>query len=279
MVFFNSLNFFAIFLEFSITRREGTERNGTTIFIFSHSLPFPINFGLKRSPNGIFKFFQFFAIFLEFSISRRAGTERNGTTIFIFSLSLPFPINFGLKRSPNGIFKFFQFFAIFLEFSISCRAGMKQNVNFFFNFFNFVAIFFGIFYYTLGRNGAERQSLLSLFLCLTQSILAWKDAITVFLNFLNFLLFFGIFYFASGRNETERQFLFSFFLCLFQPILAWNEAVMIFFNFFNFFAISLEFSITRRVGTDRNGTTIFIFSLSQPFLTYFGLKWGRNDIF
>ena len=54
MVFFNFLNFFAIFLEFSIMRRVGTERNGMTIFIFSHSLPFQTYSGLKGSHNGIF---------------------------------------------------------------------------------------------------------------------------------------------------------------------------------------------------------------------------------
>ena len=54
---------------------------------------------------------------------------------------------------------------------------------------------------------------------------------------------------------------------------------MVFFNFLNFFAILLEFSITRRVGTERNGPIIFIFSLSRPFPTYFGLKWSHNGIF
>ena len=45
---------------------------------------------------------------------------------------------------------------------------------------------------------------------------------------------------------------------------------MAFFNFLNLFAILLEFSITRRV--ERNEPIIFIFSLSRPFPTYFGLK-------
>ena len=46
-------------------------------------------------------------------------------------------------------------------------------------------------------------------------------------------------------------FLFSLFHGILQPILAENEAIMIFFNFLNFFAIFLEFSIARRVGTKR----------------------------
>ena len=34
-----------------------------------------------------------------------------------------------------------------------------------------------------------------------------------------------------------------------------------------------------RIGQKRNGTIIFIFSLSQPVPTYFGLKWGSNGNF
>ena len=45
MVFFDFLNFFAIFLEFFITHRVGTERNDNIYFSLSH--PFLTNFGLK----------------------------------------------------------------------------------------------------------------------------------------------------------------------------------------------------------------------------------------
>ena len=69
-----------------------------------------------------------------------------------------------------------------------------------------------------------------------------------------FCYFFGILHYASGRNETELYFLFSIFFSLLHPILAWNETIMVIFHFLNFFAIFLEFSITRRVGTERNGT-------------------------
>ena len=96
MVFLIFLNFLTICLEFSITHRAGTERNGTIIFIFSLSQPLPTYFGLKCGSNGIF--FNFLAIFvLEFSITHRVETERNGTIIFIFSLSQPFHAYFGLK--------------------------------------------------------------------------------------------------------------------------------------------------------------------------------------
>ena len=52
MVFFNFLNVFAIFLEFSILRRVGTKRNDT-IYVHSFSA-LPTYFGLKRGHNGIF---------------------------------------------------------------------------------------------------------------------------------------------------------------------------------------------------------------------------------
>ena len=84
-------------------------------------------------------------------------------------------------------------------------------------------------------------------------------------SFFQFLYYFvGIFYYALGRNETERKYLFSFFLGLFHPILALNEVIMIFFYFFNFFAIFLEFSITRQVGTKRNYNFYFL-SFSSSF--------------
>ena len=74
-------------------------------------------------------------------------------------------------------------------------------------------------------------------------------------------------------------FLFSLFHDILQPIFAENEAIVVFFNFLNFFAIFLEFSISRRVGTEQNETTIFILSLSLRFPTYFVLKRTHNGVF
>ena len=45
---------------------------------------------------------------------------------------------------------------------------------------------------------------------------------------------------------------------------------MVYFNFLNFIAISSEFSISRRVGTERNDNFYFLSFL--PFPTNFGLK-------
>ena len=56
-------------------------------------------------------------------------------------------------------------------------------------------------------------------------------------------------------------FLFSLFYDILQPILAENKAIVVFFNFLNFFAILLEFSITRRVGTERNYNFYFFLLL------------------
>ena len=74
----------------------------------------------------------------------------------------------------------------------------------FFNFFEFFCLFFGIFYYALGRNETERQYLFSFFLSLFQPILALNEAILAFLNFLNFFaIFFGILNYASGWDGTN----------------------------------------------------------------------------
>ena len=69
--------------------------------------------------------------------------------------------------------------------------------------------------------------------------------------------------------------MFSVFLSLFQLILALNEATMVFF--FNFLLFFWNFLL--RVGQERNGRIIFIFSISHHFTTYYGLKWIHNSIF
>ena len=90
--------------------------------------------------------------------------------------------------------------------------------------------------------------------------------------FFNFLNFFGTFYYGLGRNETERQFLFPLFVNLFQPIFAGNDVIMDVYHFFHFFLIFLEFSITRRVGTKRNGNFYFLHSLAFSNLFWLGMK-------
>ena len=66
MVLFSFLNFFVIFLQFSIARQVGTERNETIIFILFLSHPPSTYGGLKMSHNGIFLiFFEFFCFVFE----------------------------------------------------------------------------------------------------------------------------------------------------------------------------------------------------------------------
>ena len=136
-----------------------------------------------------------------------------------------------------------------MEFSITRLVGTKRNDNF---YFLSLSAFSNLFW-------LEKKP--------------WQS----FLIFLKFLYFFGIFCYSLGGNETERQFLFSLFLGLFQPILPWNVATMVFFDFLIFVLFFWNFLL--RVGWERNGTSIFIFSISRPFPTYFGLKWSHNSIF
>ena len=126
IVFFLFFLFFLLFF-WNFLFRAGWERNGTIIIIFSLSQPFPTDYGLKWSQNGIFLIFRIFQLFF-WNFKLRVWTERIGTIIFVFSLSRPSPIYFGLKRSQNGIFKFFEF----------------------------VCYSFGIFYFASGMNKTER---------------------------------------------------------------------------------------------------------------------------
>ena len=135
---------------------------------------------------------------------------------------------------------FFTFFAIFLEFYITRRVGTKRNYNFYFPSFSAFCILFWL--------EMKPQPYFLIFL------IFW-------LFYLNFLLRVG-----QERNGTIT---FIFLLSIiFQPILAWNESLMIFFNFYYFFAIFLEFSITRRVGTKWNENFYFL-----PFLDFSNLLW------
>ena len=99
------------------------------------------------------------------------------------------------------------------------------------------------------------------------------------MNFLAICLEFSI----THRVGTERNgtiIFISLFLIFFQPILAWNELIMVFLIFLIFWIFCYFFwNFLLHIGQERKGTIIFIFSLSQPLPTYFGLKWGSNGIF
>ena len=99
MVFFNFLNFFAIFLEFSITSRLETDRNDN--FLYLSFVAFSNLFWIEMKPQ-----LYFFLIFLSFQLffwnfQLRVGQERNGTTI-LFSLFLSLFQLFWLEIKPYG---------------------------------------------------------------------------------------------------------------------------------------------------------------------------------
>ena len=126
MVFFN---FFAIFLEFSLSRREGTKRSDNFYFL-SFSALFNI-FCHDMKPYWYFSISWIFLLFFwNFLLS--FGKERNKTMVFIISLSQLSITYFGLEWSRNGIFQFLNFFSIFLEFSLPRREGTKRSDNFYF---------------------------------------------------------------------------------------------------------------------------------------------------
>ena len=81
MVYFNFLNFLAIFYYISLPRRVGTERNDN--FYFLSFLPFLTNFGLKEAIIVFFNFFNFVGIFLELSITGQVGSGRNDNFYFL----------------------------------------------------------------------------------------------------------------------------------------------------------------------------------------------------
>ena len=125
-------------------------------------------------------FFNFFCYFLEISITRRVGTHLNDFYFFCF------------------------LFSLFLGLPVLILAW-KEATMVFFNFFEFFSYFILIFYYGSGRNSLKRFFfifLFSLFLCLPQNILAWKEATMVFFNFLTFFAIFFEFSIA-GRVGTH----------------------------------------------------------------------------
>ena len=118
--FFIFLNFFLIFMEFSITHRVGMKRNDNFYF------------GLKWSNNGIFLifliFWLFFGIFL-YALGRN-GTEWNDN--FYFRSFSDFSSLKAWNEAIMVSFNFLNFFSIFLEFCIMRRVRTKWNENFYF---------------------------------------------------------------------------------------------------------------------------------------------------
>ena len=133
MVFFNFLNFFAIFLEFSITRQVRTGRNETIIFIFSLSHPLSTNFGLKWCRNYIFfLFLEFYCYF--FGIFHNASARNETKRKFLFSLFLGLFQTILALNDAIMVFLIFLIFLLFfcINYSAPVRNGMKRYDNFYF---------------------------------------------------------------------------------------------------------------------------------------------------
>ena len=168
----------------------------------------------------------------------------------------------------------FEFFCYFFGILITGRVGTHPNDFFFLSFsafrnlfwlekklwwcFLIFWIFFANFYFGSGRNTLE-WFFFSLFLSLSQPILAWKEARMVFSNFLNI---FGIIleFSITGWVGTHQNKFFYFLSFSLFPNLFWLEmklrwCVLIFWIFLLFFFL---FSIMCRLGTHRNDFFYFL---------------------
>ena len=130
MVFFNFFNFFAISLEFSISRLAGTKRNDN--FYFSSFSSFSNLFlAWNEAVMVFFNLFNFFAIYLEFSISRLVGTKRKNN--FYFPSFSAFYHLFWLKMKPWWYLLIFWIFLLFC-WNFQLRDGQERNVMIIFFF-------------------------------------------------------------------------------------------------------------------------------------------------
>ena len=143
---------------------------------------------------------------------------------------------------------YFLIFLIFLEFSSTRLVGTKRNetIIFIFDISPPFPTYFGL-----------------------------KWTIIVFLLFFEFFTIFTEFSITlrvgTKRNDNSYFLSFPSFSNLFWLIMRPHWFFWIFLLFFWNFLL--------HIGQEWNGIIIFIFSLSQPLPTYFGLKWGGNGIF
>ena len=168
------------------------------------------SFAWKEAMMVLSNFLNFFAIFLEFPIPGWVETHRNEFCYFL-SFSA-FPILFWLEMKLCWCFLIFWIFLLF----------------------------FKIFYYGSVRNTSERFFFLfSLFHSFSQPIFAWKGAMMVFSNFLNFFAIFLEFSFLGKVETHQNEFCYFLSFSAF-PILFWLEmklwwCFLIFWIFCNFF--------------------------------------------
>ena len=115
------------------------------------------------------------------------------------------------------------------------------------------------------------------FLGLFQPIMAWNEATTVFLNFWNFFsIFFEFFFTFRVGTKWNYNFCFPSFSAFFNLFWIEMKPQWIFFIFLNSFLFFWNFPLPVRLA--RNLTIVFIFSRSQRFPPYFGLRRSHNSI-
>ena len=138
----------------------------------------------------------------------------------------------------------------------------------FFNFLNYLALFFENFLARVVQEWNSGQNFFSHILSLSQPSLDRNNARMKFLNFLNFFaIVLGILLPGSRRNGISDEIVFFSFSAYLNPIWIENNARM---KFFSFFIIFLEFSIPGQVQTEFG--TKFFFSLSRPISAQIGQK-------
>ena len=117
----------------------------------------------------------------------------------------------------------------------------------------------------------------SLFLSLSQPILAWKEATTVFSNFLNFFAFFFNFLLRSARTTSERFFFFSFSASPNQFWLEKNlwQCFLIFWIFLLFF---WNFCYRSGRNTSERFLIYFILFYFLSFSAFRNIFWLENKL-
>ena len=130
-----------------------------------------------------------------------------------------------------------------------------------FNFLNFFALLFEIFY---SRSSSKGRNEKFFFL----SFSTWPDPFSLEMKpEWCFLIFFALFMEFSIQGRVERMgaiIFFSFFLDLSQPVLAWNEAWIVHFNFLYFFAIFFRIFYSWLGRKDRNDNFLFLSFATCP---------------
>ena len=146
----------------------------------------------------------------------------------------------------------------------------------FLNLFIFLLFFWNfLFPVRLEPIGTVFFFLFSIFLGLSLPILTWKEAMTVFSNFLNFFCYlFEIFYSGMGRRKSEWFFFYFPSFSTF-PNLFWlgKKLWWCFLIFWIFLLFFLKFSILGRVEKPIRTIFFFFFTfLASPNLFWLGKK-------